>query len=465
MNAPSDPYRDLDRKSFFHPFTALGTHEKYGAEIFVEGQDSTLTDLNGKKFLDAIAGLWCVNIGYGNKEMSQAIAEQAGKLAFYQTLTSYGTDIAAEYSSRLIELSPVPMSKVFFGSSGSDANDTMVKIVWSYQNYLGKPNKKKIISRHHGYHGSTIFAAGLTGFSNLHNNFDLPLARTLHTKSTHPLWDKLETTNTEQFVADLAKDLELLILSEGPDTIGAFIAEPIMAGGGVLVPPSGYFQIIQTILKKYEILFIADEVVTGFGRTGKMFGTQAFDLEPDLITLAKGITSGYVPLSACLVSEKIWRVLVEGSASAGAYGHGYTYSGHPLAMKAAMVNLDIIEREHLLENVTDKGSKLLAQLKTRFQDHEFVADIRGYGLLAAVEFVKSRSPLTPFDLGSRVAAKIARKSFENGLIVRPLSESSTIAFSPTFIVTDSQIGEMVDKFANSVNSVFTDLQKEGILTS
>jgi L-2,4-diaminobutyrate transaminase len=463
MDSQSDPLKDLDRNSFFHPFSSLGTHEKYGAEIFVEGQGSTLTDSSGKKYLDAIAGLWCVNIGYGSKEMSQAIANQASKLAYYQTLTSYGTDIAAEYSSRLIELSPVPMSKVFFGSSGSDANDTMVKIVWSYQNYLGKPNKKKIISRHHGYHGSTIFAAGLTGFSNLHNNFDLPLARTLHTKSTHPLWDKLETADTAQFVAELARDLEEMILAEGPETIGAFIAEPIMAGGGVLVPPAGYFEAIQSILKKYEILFIADEVVTGFGRTGKMFGTETFDLKPDLITLAKGITSGYIPLSACLVSEKIWRVLVEGSASAGAYGHGYTYSGHPLAMKAAMVNLDIIERDNLLENVTDKGNKLLAQLKARLYDHEFVGDIRGFGLLAAVEFVKKRSPLTPFELNSRVAARVARKSFENGLIVRPLSESSTIAFSPTFVVTDSQISEIVDKFAGSVETIFKELHSEGVL--
>jgi L-2,4-diaminobutyrate transaminase len=463
MDSQSDPLKDLDRNSFFHPFSSLGTHEKFGAEIFVEGQGSTLTDSSGKNYLDAIAGLWCVNIGYSNKEMSQAIADQASKLAYYQTLTSYGTDIAAEYSARLIELSPVPMSKVFFGSSGSDANDTMVKIVWSYQNYLGKPNKKKIISRHHGYHGSTIFAAGLTGFSNLHNNFDLPLARTLHTKSTHPLWDKLETADTAQFVAELARDLEEMILAEGPETIGAFIAEPIMAGGGVLVPPAGYFAAIQSILKKYEILFIADEVVTGFGRTGKMFGTETFDLKPDLITLAKGITSGYIPLSACLVSEKIWRVLVEGSASAGAYGHGYTYSGHPLAMKAAMVNLDIIERDNLLESVTDKGSKLLAQLKSRLKDHEFVGDIRGFGLLAAVEFVKRRSPLTPFELNSRVGARVARKSFENGLIVRPLSESSTIAFSPTFVVTDSQISEIVDKFAGSVETVFKELHSEGVL--
>ena len=461
---PNDSLKDLDRKNFFHPFSSLGTHEKHGAEIFVQGKGSTLIDSNGKKYLDGIAGLWCVNIGYGNEEMANAISEQATKLAYYQTLTSYGTDIAAEYSARLIDISPVPMSKVFFGSSGSDANDTMVKIVWSYHNYLGKPDKKKIISRKHGYHGSTIFAGGLTGFSNLHNNFDLPITRTLHTSSTHPLWDKEEKSNMAEFVNKLVSDLENLIVAEGPETIGAFIAEPIMAGGGVLIPPLGYFEKIQEILTKYEILFIADEVVTGFGRTGEMFGTQAFNLKPDLITLAKGITSGYVPLSACLVSEKIWQTLVTGSASAGAYGHGYTYSGHPLAMKAAMVNLDIIERDNLLSNVATRGHQLLAELKAALEQREFVGDIRGYGLLSAVEFVKKRSPLTPFDLKFRVAARIARKAFENGLIVRPLSESSTIAFSPTFVVTDSEIGEMVEKFVNSVDAVFLELRSEGVLS-
>ena len=461
---PNDSLKDLDRKNFFHPFSSLGTHEKHGAEIFVQGKGSTLIDSNGKKYLDGIAGLWCVNIGYGNEEMANAISEQATKLAYYQTLTSYGTDIAAEYSARLIDISPVPMSKVFFGSSGSDANDTMVKIVWSYHNYLGKPDKKKIISRKHGYHGSTIFAGGLTGFSNLHNNFDLPITRTLHTSSTHPLWDKEEKSNMAEFVKKLVSDLENLIVAEGPETIGAFIAEPIMAGGGVLIPPLGYFEKIQEILTKYEILFIADEVVTGFGRTGEMFGTQAFNLKPDLITLAKGITSGYVPLSACLVSEKIWQTLVTGSASAGAYGHGYTYSGHPLAMKAAMVNLDIIERDNLLSNVAARGNQLLAELKAALAQHEFVGDIRGYGLLSAVEFVKKRSPLTPFDLEVKVAARIARKAFENGLIVRPLSESSTIAFSPTFVVTDSEIGEMVEKFVNSVDAVFLELRSEGVLS-
>ena len=463
MNLTPAELIELDRKSFFHPFSSLAIHEQMGAEIFVKGINSTLVDSHGKKYLDGIAGLWCVNIGYGNNEMASAIAEQAKKLAFYQALTSFGTDIAAIYSARLLEMSPVPMSKVFFGSSGSDANDTNIKMIWYYHNILGKPEKKKIISRRHGYHGSTIFAAGLTGFNNLHNNFDLPLVRTIHTSATHPLWDNKADDSEIDFGLKLVADIEQLIISEGPETIAAFIAEPIMAGGGVLVPPAGYFAALQEVLEKYEILFIADEVVTGFGRTAKMFGSESFELKPDFITLAKGITSGYIPLSASLVSEKVWRVLAEGSKAAGAFGHGYTYSGHPVGMKAAMVNLDIIEQQDLLQNVGDKGIKLKALLENEFLDSPFVGDVRGYGLLAAVEFVKSKSPLVPFPLTLKVAQRIARAAFNNGLIVRPLAESNTLAFSPTFIVTDDELSRMVNIFAASVKQVFEELQKSGDL--
>lgn len=457
MGLDAQQLKDLDRHNFFHPFSNLAAHEQSGADIFVEGHGSTLIDSSGKQYLDAIAGLWCVNIGYGNEQMARAIGAQAKKLPFYQALTSYGTDIAAVYSARLLELSPVPMSKVFFGSSGSDANDTIIKMVWYYFNTLGKPEKKKIIARRHGYHGSSIFAAGLTGFANLHNNFDLPLARVVRAGSVHPLWDNPQQLPESEWVAGLLVDLENLILAEGPDTIGAFIAEPIMAGGGVLMPPAGYFEGVQRLLAKYDILFIADEVVTGFGRTGAMFGTQTFKLQPDFITMAKGITSGYVPLSASFVSEKVWRVLVEGSKDAGAYGHGYTYSGHPVAMAAGMVNLDIMEEHDLLTNVLVKGTKLQQMLKEEFAGHPHVGDVRGYGLLAAVEFVQSREPMTPFPLALRVAGRIARAAFTEGLIVRPLSESSTLAFSPAFVVTDDELRHMVRIFAQAAKSVLDEL--------
>ena len=457
MGHDTQQLKDLDRQNFFHPFSNLAAHEASGADIFVAGHGCTLIDSSGNEFLDAIAGLWCVNVGYGNEQMARVIGAQAQRLPFYQALTSYGTDIAAVYAARLLELSPVPMSKVFFGSSGSDANDTIIKMVWYYFNTLGKPEKKKIIARRHGYHGSSIFAAGLTGFANLHNNFDLPLARVVRAGSIHPLWDNPAQLPEDQWVAQLLQDFESLILTEGPETIGAFIAEPIMAGGGVLMPPTGYFEGVQRLLNKYEILFIADEVVTGFGRTEKMFGTESFNLQPDFITMAKGITSGYVPLSASFVSEKVWRVLVEGSKDAGAYGHGYTYSGHPVAMAAGMANLDIMEEQHLLANVADKGAKLVQMLTAEFAGHPHVGHIRGNGLLAAVEFVQSRDPMTAWPLNLRVAGRIARAAFEKGLIVRPLSESSTLAFSPAFVVTDEELVKMVRTFADAAHSVLAEL--------
>lgn len=448
---------DLDRNNFFHPFSNLNTHEKVGADIFVGGSKSTLIGANGKKYLDGIAGLWCVNVGYGEDRMVEAIADQAKKLVYFQALTSYGTDIAAIYSAKLLEIAPKHMSKVFFGSSGSDANDTVVKLVWYYNNLLGRPNKKKIISRKHGYHGSTIFAGGLTGFDNLHQKFDLPIARTLHASSTHPLWDKPTGSTSEEFVDFLMTELEKLILAEDPTTIAAFIAEPIMAGGGVVPPPPGYFAALQELLRKYEILFIADEVVSGFGRTGKMFGTESFSLEPDFMVLAKGITSGYVPLSAVLVGEKIWQVIAGESQKNQVFGHGYTYSGHPLAMRAALTNLEIMQDDDLLTQVNQNGEFLLSQLQEKFANHSQVGDVRGYGLLAAVEFVQSVDPLEPFPAEIGVGRRIARASLENGLIVRPLSESNTLAFSPSFVVTKDELVQMVEIFAKSAEQVLSDL--------
>lgn len=452
---------NLDKSNFFHPFSNLAQHEKAGPEIFAAAAGSRLIGADGKSYLDGIAGLWCVNIGYGDQRMVSAIAEQAQQLVYFQALTSYSTDVAAIYAAKLLEIAPKNMSKVFFGSSGSDANDTVVKLIWYYNNLLGRKAKKKIISRKHGYHGSTIFAGGLTGFDNLHNNFDLPIGRTLYTSSTHPLWDKPQGSTEEQFINYLISNLEDLILAEGPETIAVFIAEPIMAGGGVVPPPVGYFAALQELLKKYDIFLIADEVVTGFGRTGKMFGAESFDLQPDFITLAKGITSGYVPLSAVLVSEKVWGVIAAEAAKPTIFGHGYTYSGHPLAMRAALTNLQILESDNLLPQVVSRGKLLKQLLDQEFGHHAHVGDIRSYGLLAAVEFVKSVNPLKPFALELGVGRKIARAAFENGLIVRPLSESNTLAFSPTFVVTEDELAQMVELFAKSVTQVFDELTKSG----
>lgn len=456
-NSRNEELKSFDRDAFFHPFTALKSHEQTGPKIFHSAKGSTLTDVDGNKYLDALAGLWCVNIGYGNVRMADAMKEQVETLNYYHSFASMGTEAAAELAERLIRRAPVPMSKVFFGNSGSDANDTQAKIIWFYNNALGRPLKKKIIARTRGYHGVTVLSAGLTGLDNLHNGFDLPLPMIRHTRAPHRLWEAEPGMTDEEFSDALAKDLEDLILKEGPETVAAFIAEPLQAAGGVLVPPKGYFSAIQAILDKYDVLLIADEVVTGFGRLGVDFGTTFFGMKPDLITVAKGITSAYVPLSACLVSEKIWRVLVDAGDKLGVFGHGYTYSAHPLATKAAMTNLDIIDEERLIERAATRGLYLQEKVRSVFADHPLVGEVRGTGLIAAVEFVESRSPLKAFPSSDKIGIRIARRSMELGVITRALPAADTIAFSPPFVVTESELDVMVETTRKATDQIAAEI--------
>ncbi len=446
---------DVDKQFVFHPFTNLSEHEKTGPLTIVKGHGSTLTDAAGKTYLDAMAGLWCVNIGYGNAEMAETLRAQCLQLPFYHSFASMGSEPVAALAQRLIQMSPVPMSKVFFGNSGSDANDTQVKLLWYYNNILGRPNKKKIISRMRGYHGVTVMSASLTGLPGMHANFDLPLPMVRHVRAPHSLWEQAEGVSNQQFLADLVDELEQMILAEGPETVAAFIAEPLQAAGGVIIPPEGYFPAIQAVLNKYDIMLIADEVVCGFGRTGNAFGSQSFNMEPDLITVAKGITSAYIPLSACIVSEKIWDVLKQGT---GVFSHGYTYSAHPLAAAAALTNLDIIERDGLQQQAKARGDYLATALQDQFGGHPLVGDIRGFGLLGAVEFVRSTSPLTAFDPAQGVAAAVTRRSREHGVITRALPAADTIAFSPPFVVTEAEIDEMVSGTRRALDEVAQELR-------
>jgi L-2,4-diaminobutyrate transaminase len=453
----NDDLKNLDRKSFFHPFTDLGVHEQTGPKIIHSAKGSTLVDVDGNQYLDALAGLWCVNIGYGNTRMAEAMHKQVETLSYYHSFSSMGTEAPAVLAERLLKMSPVPMSKVFYGNSGSDANDTQVKFVWFYNNILGRPLKKKIIARSRGYHGVTVMSAGLTGLANLHDGFDLPLPMIRHTRPPHRLWEMEPGMSDAEFSSALASDLEMLIVNEGPETVAAFIAEPLQAAGGVLVPPEGYFAAIQEVLDRYDILLIADEVVTGFGRLGVEFGTTRFGMKPDLITVAKGITSAYVPLSACLVSEKVWRVLVEGGKKYGTFGHGYTYSAHPLAAMAAITNLDIIQDEKLVEQANKSGLYLQAQLRETFADHPLVGEVRGTGLIAAVEFVKSKDPLTAFNPAEKIGPRIARRSMELGVITRALPAADTIAFSPPFVVTESELDTMIQTARKAADEIAAEI--------
>lgn len=450
---------ELDVKYAFHPFTSAREHESSGPLMIVEGHGCRLFDSHGNSYLDAMAGLWCVNIGYSNEEMANALEAQASRLSYYHSFSSMANDVSTLLAQRLVEGAPVPMSKVFFGNSGSDANDTQIKLVWYYNNILGRTEKKKIISRERGYHGVTIMTAGLTGLDNLHAGFDVPLPMIRYTKAPHRLWEAEPGMTDLEFSKKLAEDLEQLILAEGPDTVAAFIAEPVQAAGGVIVPPVGYFEAVGEVLKRYDILLIADEVVCGFGRLGERFGTSVFGMEPDLITIAKGVTSAYMPLSACLVSEKIWNVIEQGSDRYGVFGHGYTYSAHPLAAAAALTNLNIIERDNLIEQAAQRGRYMHALLHDAFDEHPLVGEVRGQGLIGAVEFVANREPATGFDPKQRVGVRVTNASREYGIITRALPAADTIAFSPPFIVSESELDEMVAGTRKALDQVANELAR------
>jgi L-2,4-diaminobutyrate transaminase len=460
MRNPTQSIEEVDRRYVFHPFTAPRRHETEGGLLIVRGEGCVLWDDENRAYLDAMAGLWCVNVGYGRPEMVDAIARQIERLSYYHGFSSMTTEAPALLAERVVERvrasTGVPMTKIFFGNSGSDANDTHAKLVWFYNNALGRPEKKKIISRRRGYHGVTVLSAGLTGLANLHDGFDLPLPMIRHARAPHRLWEKRAGATDEEFVRFLADELDEQILREGPETVAAFIAEPIQAAGGVIVPPPAYFPAIQEVLRRHDVLLIADEVVCGFGRTGAWFGSEPLGVEPDLMTVAKGLTSAYVPLSGCIVSDHVWTVLAD--ATPGVFGHGYTYTAHPVAAAAAIANLDLIERDDLVEQAARRGARLQAQLHAAFDDHPLVGEVRGLGLIAAVELVAQREPPVAFDRALGVGALVARKCLERGLITRALPDADTIAFSPPFVVEEEEIDAMVSRAREAVDVVAVELR-------
>lgn len=454
-------YAAIDRRYNFHPFTALAEHEKHGPPVvMVRGQGIWLEDSAGRRYIDGMAGLWCVNVGYGRTEIAEAMRRQAETLSYCHAFTSMSSDAPALLAQRLISNAPVPMSKVFFGNSGSDANDTQVKLVWYYNNVRGRPKKKKIIARERGYHGVTIMSGGMTGLPGVHAGFDLPLPFVKHTTAPHRLWEGYDLSDAE-FTNKLIGDLVQLIETEGPDTIAAMILEPVMGAGGVIVPPEGYHEAVQDVLAKYDILLIADEVICGFGRLGHPFGCQALEITPDLITIAKGVTSAYFPLSGVLVSEDVWRTIVDGGKEYGVFGHGYTYSSHPIGAAAAMANLDIIDTEDLVAAAAQRGGYMHQCLQDAFADHPLVGEIRGFGLIAAVEFVAAKEPPRAFDPKLTVAARVAKKSLTRGVVTRALPNADTVAFSPPLIIADDEVDTLVRAVRDAVDEVQAELVRDG----
>ena len=448
---------ETDRRHVMHPFSVLQQHEQAGPRrMMVRGSGSTVYDEDGRGYIDAMAGLWCVNVGYGRRELADALREQALALSYYHSFSSMATATPALLAERLIDLAPGDMSKVLYGTSGSDANDTQIKLVRLYNNLLGRPRKKKVIARHRGYHGVSIASGSLTGFDGMHAGFDLPMEGVLHTRPPYRLHEARPGESDAEFVARLAAELDELIVAEGPDTVAAFIAEPVQAAGGVIVPPEGYFAAIQKVLHRHDVLLIADEVVCGFGRLGTWFGSDVFGVEPDLITVAKGITSAYVPLSACIVSERVWRVLSD-EAGPRTFAHGYTYSSHPLAAACALANLDLMERDDLIAQAGERGASLNSKLRAAFDRHPLVGEVRGLGLIASVEFVAERAPTKLFEPLGRVAARVDAGCLERGVITRALPESDTISFCPPFVITETEIDEIVDVAREAADVVAAEL--------
>jgi L-2,4-diaminobutyrate transaminase len=461
----SDP-RDLDRRYVFHPFSVAQTHEQSGAQMMAQSAEGCwITDDAGKRHLDAMAGLWCVNVGYGRERIADALADQARKLSYFHGFSSMATEPAALLAERVIAKAPPGFSKVFFGASGSDANDTQAKIVWYYNNARGKPQKKKIIARDRGYHGVTVLSGGLTGLPGLHAGFDLPLPMIRHVSAPHNLWTRTAGEDDAAFSARLARELEDMILAEDPDTVAAFIAEPVMGAGGVIVPPEGYFAAIREVLDRHDILLIADEVICGFGRLGRWFGAEAMGMRPDLMSVAKGITSGYAPLSGVLVGEKVWQVISgQEAAKLGAFGHGYTYTAHPVMAAAALANLDIVEEEGLVDRAGQMGAYLNGALARAFADLPIAAETRGSGLMAAVEFARpAEGGWQRFDPALQVGPRIVRAALQDGVIARALPNGDAVSFSPPFTITAEEIDLAVSTVRKAAQSVCDALSADSAL--
>jgi 4-aminobutyrate--pyruvate transaminase len=450
-----------DVETLLHPATNLATHRTTGPLLFERAEGIHIYDSTGKEYIEGLAGLWCTALGYGNNELVEAAAEQMRKLSFTHLFGGRSHEPAIQLAEKIKEISPVPTSKVFFTSSGSEANDSQIKLQWYYNNAIGKPNKKKIISRFHAYHGVTIAAGSLTGIPIFHSDFDLPIARILHTEKPHFYRYGKEGESEEEFASRLAGKLEALIEREGPETIAAFIAEPVMGAGGVIVPPKTYFEKVQAILRHYDIAFIADEVICGFGRTGSMFGTQTFNMQPDTISMAKAITSAYMPLGAITVPEHVYEAMIDESKKLGVFAHGFTYSGHPVASAVAVKTLEIYERIDIVGHVRKVAPTFMKRLKA-LDSHPLVGETRGVGLIGGVELVKDKRTKASFDPRQGVGAKVNTFAQEEGLISRSIA-GDTLALCPPLVITAEQINAMFDRMERALDRGLDWARKEGMV--
>ena len=451
----NDELAAWDRDCLLHPTTHTANHARgdVPGRIITGGSGVFVEDRDGNRYLDAFGALYCVNAGYGRTEIADAMAEQAHKLAFFHAFAGHGNEPAIRLAKMIMDRAPDHMARVYFGLSGSDANETNVKLAWHYNILRGKPEKRKIISRWRAYHGSGLVSGSLTGLRAYHARFHLPLPGFLHTDTPHYLRREDATQSREEFTDHLVDCLIAMIEAEGPDTIAAFIGEPIMGTGGIVPPPPGYWEKVQQVLARSDIWLIADEVVTGFGRTGSMFGSVHYGLKPDFMTIAKGLTSAYAPLSGSIISQRVFDVLMQGSDDFGALAHGWTYSAHPVSCAAGVATLKLVDDLGLVTNAARTGAYLNASLKSAMAGHPNVAEVRVDGLMAAVEFMADPAARLWFDPPMSISVKISAAMLRRGVIARPMPEGDIIGFAPPLCITPAEVDRVVDTLRGAVHEV------------
>lgn len=452
-----DSLQAKDIKHVLHPSTNLAQHLVGSPHVLTKAEGVYVWDDQGKQYLEGMAGLWCTALGYGDEELVRVASEQMRALNYSQLFAGKTNEPSVLLAEKLSVMVPMRNPKIFFGLSGSDANDTQIKLMRYYHNLIGKPEKKKIISRERGYHGITLASGSLTGLPPFHKHFDMPIDGVLHTDAPHYYRGHRPGESIGQFTNRLVRNLEKLIHREGPETIAAFIAEPVAGAGGVIVPPDGYYEKIQGVLRAHDILFIDDEVITGFGRLGTTFGSQAMGIEPDTMSFAKALSSAYLPMSAVAIPDFMFDAMTAASAEVGNFSHGFTYTGHPVCAAVALRTLELYEERDIYTHAAAMSAPFQAGLQS-FADHPLVGEARGKGLIGAVELVADKATGAGFDASRGVGAYCAQQAQQRGLIVRALG-GDVIAFCPPLIITDAQIGELLEKFQGALDDTLEWLAK------
>ncbi|MDW6023840.1 aminotransferase [Mesorhizobium sp. BAC0120] len=459
MNAHSE-INATDLAYHLHSQTNPQALSREGAYVVVKGDGTHVIDENGKRYIDAMAGLWCASLGFSNERLGRAAATQYEELGYYHSFYGRTNPKAASLSKKLVELSGMPGGKAFFVTSGSEANETMVKLAWLYHASRGKPTKRKIIARDRAFHGSTIVAGSMCGLEMMHREFGLPLPGFIHTLCPNNYRVKLPGESEAEFVARLASELERMILREGPDTIAAFIAEPVIAGGGIIPPPAGYFEAVQKVLVKYDILCLDDEVVCGFGRTGNWFGCETVGMTPDMMSLAKGITSSYFPLAAVVVSPRILEAVERYNEGGTSFGHGFTNAAHPVGAAVAAETIAIYEELDIVTHVRKIGALLQHVLTDISKGSPIVGNVRGVGLMYGVELVEDPSTGTPFAPARQIGAHLAASAYQHGLVVRAMRD--TVGFCPPLIIDERDVEEIGSKMEKALRETEKAVQAKSI---